>query len=82
MKTIRKITQITGRELKVIVPAEYEDAEVEVIIRPIATSETNVVNEPRVDYGSLYGSIKLGSTVEEINLQLKKLRDERDRDIS
>jgi hypothetical protein len=82
MKIIRKVVQLTGRVLNITLPESYSGAEVEVTVRTVVSNPLVVTEGPRADYETLYGSLKLGKSVEEIQEQLKKLRREWDRDIS
>ena len=81
MEAIRKIVTIKDNVLSVVLPDQYNNTQVELIILP-AGSGPSQVNEEKFDYKKYYGSLKSGLTVEEIAEQLKSLRSEWERDIS
>ncbi len=84
MEAIRKIVTVKDNILKVMLPDYFNGKKVELII--LSTDEyeavTPNVQEPKMDYQSLYGSVKFNKSIEEIDKELKALRDEWDRDIS
>lgn len=82
MEAIRKIMTVRDNTLKITLPDNYNDKRVELIILPADENEPAKVEEPRVDYEKLYGSLKSGLTTEEIDRQLDALRNEWNRDIS
>ncbi|MBT1697765.1 hypothetical protein KK083_12810 [Fulvivirgaceae bacterium PWU4] len=87
MEAIRKIVTVKDNVL-VKLPDSYNNKKVEVIIMPVdefqaQTSAPYTVQEEKAGYHkNFYGSIKLGMTVEQIDKELKALRDEWERDIS
>ena len=69
--------------LKVALPDTFNGKEVEVIILPLEkVSNQSQVQEPQAAYENLYGSLKSGLSIDEIDEQLKSLRNEWNRDIS
>jgi hypothetical protein len=80
MEAIRKIMTVRDNTIKITLPDTYNDKEIELIILPV--NDPMQVQEPVVNYEKLYGSLKSGLTVEEIDRQLKALRNEWNRDIS
>ncbi len=70
-----------NRVLKIELPESYRDKTVELIILP-TEEEINKVEEVKVDYKKLYGSLKSNLTIQQIDEELKSLRDEWTRDIS
>lgn len=82
MEAVRRIVTVKDNVLKVTLPDSYNDKKVELIIMPVDEPEGLQVEEPKFNYTRLYGSIKLGMTVEQIDKELKTLRDEWERDIS
>ena len=82
MEAIRKILTVKDNILQVVLPDEYNNKRVELIILP-AGEETAIVEEKKVDYHSAYyGSLKSGLSAEEIDKQLRELRNEWDTDVS
>lgn len=89
MDAIRKIVTVKDNVLEVVLPDSYNDKKVEVIIMPVDESRAAQATAPYIAqeekagyHKNLYGSIKLGMTVEQIEKELKALRDEWERDIS
>ncbi len=80
MEAIRKIVTLEDRVLRIELPESYRDKTVELII--LATEEPAKASEPTVDYKRMYGSLKSGLTMEQIDEQLNALREEWTRDIS
>ena len=62
METIRKI--LTGKDnmLQIVLPDEYNNKRVELIILP-AEEETAKVEEKKVDYSKYYGTLKCYSSL-------------------
>ena len=81
MEAIRKIVTVKDNVLRVVLPDHYNNKQVELIILP-AEDVPSQVEEKKVDYEKLYGSLKSGLTIEEIDDQIKALRSEWERDIS
>jgi hypothetical protein len=81
MEAIRRIVTLDARVLKIELPESYRDKTIELIILP-AEEEVSKVEEVKTDYKKLYGSLKSNLTIEQIDEQLKSLRDEWTRDIS
>ena len=81
METIRKILTVKDNMLQIVLPDEYNNKRVELIILP-AEEETAKVEEKKVDYSKYYGTLKSGLSVDEIDKQLRELRSEWDRDPS
>ncbi len=81
MEAIRKIVTVKDNVLTVVLPEEYNNTKVELIILPVG-EEISKVEEKNVDYSKYYGTLKSGLSVEQIDKQLKHLRSEWNRDIS
>lgn len=81
MEAIRKIVTVKDNQLNITLPEDYNGKRVELIILP-AEDNVNMVEEKKVDYKKYYGSLKLGITMDDIDKELKTLRDEWERDIS
>lgn len=83
MEAIRKIVTVQDNTLKVVLPDNYNNKQVEIIILPAPEEETMKVEEKKIGYyDKYYGSLKSGLSVEEIEKQLRELRDEWNRDVS
>lgn len=82
MEAIRKIVTVKDNTLKVMLPDHFNGKQVELIILSTDEPAAASVEEPKFDYQSLYGSVKFNKSVEQIDKELKELRDEWERDIS
>lgn len=74
---------VKDNTLKVMLPDYFNGKQAELILPADEyDTVTPTVQEPKVDYESLHGSVKLNKSIEEIDKELKALRDEWERDIS
>lgn len=78
MEAIRRILTVKNNVLNIILPDNYKDKKVELIIFPVEEE----IMKAKIDYDQFYGSLKSGLSIDEIDLQLKTIRNEWERDIS
>lgn len=82
MEAIRKIVTVRDNTVTVVLPENFNNTDVELIIMPVP-AEVPKVEEKKVDYYTkYYGTLKSGLTVDEIDKQLADLRNEWNRDPS
>ena len=81
MEAIRRTVTVRNNTITVELPEDYNNKTVDLIIQESQEKPT-IVQEPSIDYKKLYGTLNLGLTVEEIDKELKDLRNEWERDIS
>lgn len=73
------IAQNENGHLHIVLPKEITTSEVEVILVPIE-KEGEVIDRKAL-INELWGSVKFNRTIDEIDNDIRKMRDERDRDI-
>lgn len=81
MEAIRRIVLVRDNKVTVELPEGYNNKAVELIILKAAEEPAENVSEPKVDFDAMYGSLKSGLTIEQIDAELKALRNEWERDI-
>jgi len=78
MDAIRRIITVKELLLQVLLPETFRNKTLEVIILP--TDEVNLpAKSERFDFTQLYGKLKSGMSISEIDDKLKQLRSEWDR---
>jgi hypothetical protein len=82
MEAIRRIIKVKDNAIRIELPENYNNKTVELIILPAAEELYSKVEEDKVDYEKLYGSLNSGLTIDQIDEQLKALRSEWEKDIS
>ncbi|MEO5599424.1 MAG: hypothetical protein ABIR06_00720 [Cyclobacteriaceae bacterium] len=82
MEAFRKIVTIKDNVLRVVLPDQYNNTQVELIILPAGTEDvTTQVQDSKTDYyAKFYGTMKSNLSQEELDKKLNALREEWKRD--
>jgi hypothetical protein len=75
MEAFRKIVTVSDVLLKILVPENFRNRKVEVIIIP-SESESDQISLSEPDLTKFYGRIKSGLDISEIDKKLKLIRSE------
>ncbi|NOY59535.1 MAG: hypothetical protein GXO75_11500 [Calditrichaeota bacterium] len=79
MEAIRIIKRPVNGEITIDLPASFTNEEVEVIVMPVQ-KDRNITDESEFDPEKYRGALKVDMSIEQIEQECKKMRDEWDRD--